>query len=228
MKKEIEMSDEVECFGVRYSSRDIAKDTGKSHKHVTRDIIRMCEDLGIDALKFEHIYIDSRNREQTEYMLDKNHAMCLAAGYSAKLRMKIITRLEELENETCSVLPPLSKRPAHMNVIQWRESLDLIDKLKMPVVVYEEMDLCLSLAIRELRAVGRGAFVENGFTMYPLAIFETAEKRMRDRAGKGHGLLGSSRYLTGLAWNSSDLLPFSGYRLEIEEDERFQREIMNS
>lgn len=38
------------------------------------------------------IYTDSQNREQAEYLLDKDTCLCLVAGYNAKLRMKIIKR----------------------------------------------------------------------------------------------------------------------------------------
>lgn len=81
---------------VKISSRDIAELTGKEHKHVKRDIEVA---LGEDATKFGRIYKDSMNREQIEYILPKNIAIGIVSGYSFELRMKIINRLEQLENE---------------------------------------------------------------------------------------------------------------------------------
>lgn len=82
------------------TSREIAEVTGKEHKNVKRDIENMLNELNEDALTFERIYIDSMNRKQTEYVLDKEHTECLVTGYSAMLRMKVIKRMHELEEKT--------------------------------------------------------------------------------------------------------------------------------
>ena len=65
----------------------------------------MCEQLNLDVLTFQHIYLDSMNREQTEYLLDKETCLCLVAGYNAKLRMAIIKRWQELEQATTPTDP---------------------------------------------------------------------------------------------------------------------------
>jgi phage antirepressor YoqD-like protein len=79
------------------SSREIADLTGKRHDNVKRDIVVMLKDLKADALKFEDNYLDGRNREQVQYLLDREHTDCLLTGYSAELRMKVIRRWRELE-----------------------------------------------------------------------------------------------------------------------------------
>lgn len=79
------------------SSREIAQLTNKQHQHVKRDIEKMLAELKIDASTFGHIYLDTMNRKQTEYMLDKDHTECLLTGYSAELRMRVIKRWHELE-----------------------------------------------------------------------------------------------------------------------------------
>lgn len=79
------------------SSREIANVTGKRHANVKRDILAMLKELKADALSFEHIYLDGQNREQAEYLLDREHTDCLLTGYSALLRMKVIRRWHELE-----------------------------------------------------------------------------------------------------------------------------------
>lgn len=80
------------------SSREIAELTGKEHKNVKRDIDVMCSQLKLDALKFELIYFDSMNRQKTEYHLNKELTLCLVSGYNAHLRMAIIKRWQELED----------------------------------------------------------------------------------------------------------------------------------
>lgn len=93
------------------SSREIAELTGKRHPDVRRDIKLMLEELQEDVSDFAHIYLDSMNREQTEYRLDRDHVECLLAGYSAPLRMKVIRRLHELEDAAGYRLPIERKLP---------------------------------------------------------------------------------------------------------------------
>ena len=40
---------------------------GKRHSDVKRDIEVLTEQLDVDVSKFAHIYLDSMNRQQTEY-----------------------------------------------------------------------------------------------------------------------------------------------------------------
>jgi hypothetical protein len=79
------------------SSREIANVTGKRHDNVKRDIVAMLKDLKVDVLSFEDIYLDGRNREQVQYLLDREYTDCLLTGYSAPMRMKVIRRWRELE-----------------------------------------------------------------------------------------------------------------------------------
>lgn len=81
------------------SSREIANVTGKRHANVKRDIAAMLKELKLDVLSFEHIYLDGQNREQVEYLLDREHTECLLTGYSAPMRMKVIRRWRELEQQ---------------------------------------------------------------------------------------------------------------------------------
>ncbi|MFV8800500.1 phage antirepressor KilAC domain-containing protein [Yersinia enterocolitica] len=84
---------------VTMSSREVAELTGKRHTDVKRDIEVMMAQLNEDVSKFAHTYLDSMNRTQTEYLLDRDHVECLLAGYSAVIRMKVIRRLRELEDK---------------------------------------------------------------------------------------------------------------------------------
>ncbi|WP_047711329.1 Rha family transcriptional regulator [Pseudomonas lactis] len=79
------------------STREIAELTGKAHFHVKRDFLALLKELGEDASSFGCIYLDPLNREQTEYLLDREHTDCLLTGYSAAMRMTVIRRWHELE-----------------------------------------------------------------------------------------------------------------------------------
>jgi Rha family phage regulatory protein len=95
------------------SSREIAALTGKEHFNVMRDIRGMLVELKEDVLNFEAIYLDSMNRQQTEYALDRELTETLLTGYSAVLRRKVIARWRELEQAMVSAMPtPLSADPA--------------------------------------------------------------------------------------------------------------------
>lgn len=43
------------------SSREIAELCDKEHRNVLADIRTMCEQLNLDVLTFQHIYLDSMN-----------------------------------------------------------------------------------------------------------------------------------------------------------------------
>jgi anti-repressor protein len=80
------------------SSREIGQLTKKHHFHVKRDIEKMFKELGEDASKFGCIYLDDSNRQQTEYMLDRELTDTLLTGYSAVARRKVVARWHELES----------------------------------------------------------------------------------------------------------------------------------
>lgn len=90
---------------VTMTSREIADLTGKQHQHVKRDIEKMLAELGEDASKFGHIYLDSMNRDQIEYRLDRDHTETLLLGYSAVARLKVIRRMRELEQASKTAIP---------------------------------------------------------------------------------------------------------------------------
>lgn len=71
-------------------------------KPLKRDIEKMLVELGEDASRFGHIYLDSMNREQTEYRLDRELTETLLFGYSAPLRLNVIRRLRGLDEFTAN------------------------------------------------------------------------------------------------------------------------------
>lgn len=90
---------------VTMSSREIAVLCEKEHRNVKRDVLKMLRALNLDALSFEHIYLDGIGRSQTEYMLDRDLTETLITGYSVPLRFRVVTRLRELENVSAPTLP---------------------------------------------------------------------------------------------------------------------------
>jgi Rha family phage regulatory protein len=95
----ITFSEQAKQQTLTMSTRLIAELTGKEHKNVKRDCEIMFAELEIDALSFERIYLDSMNRQQTEYLLTKDLVETLITGYNIKLRYQVIQRLHELENQ---------------------------------------------------------------------------------------------------------------------------------
>jgi hypothetical protein len=67
------------------TSREIADLTGKRHPDVTRDIEKMLIELQEDRLNFQRIYLDTMNREQREYVLDRELTDTLLTGRSSWL-----------------------------------------------------------------------------------------------------------------------------------------------
>ncbi|MGY1448727.1 phage antirepressor KilAC domain-containing protein [Pseudomonas chlororaphis] len=109
------------------SSREIAELTGKRHPDVKRDIQSMASELEEDVSDFARIYLDSMNREQTEYLLDKELTETLLTGYSAKMRRAVVRRWTELEDQVrpkvLATLPDFSNPAAAARA--WAEQFEL-------------------------------------------------------------------------------------------------------
>lgn len=97
------------------TSREIAELTGKRHDHVKRDVEAMFKELELDAPKFGVIYLDSMNRQRTEYVLDQELTFTLVTGYSIKLRNAVIKRWLDLEHQVVSLQNELNKWCAKEN-----------------------------------------------------------------------------------------------------------------
>ncbi|WP_074893607.1 Rha family transcriptional regulator [Pseudomonas graminis] len=113
------------------SSREIAELTGKQHKNVKRDIASMLADLKIDALSFERTYLDGQNRNQTEYLLDREHTDCLLTGYSAPLRMAVVRRWRELEQQAAPRIPANYAEALQLAADQAKETQRLLGVLEL-------------------------------------------------------------------------------------------------
>lgn len=85
----------------KMSSLQIASITGKRHADVMRDIRNLVQQLENDNERnFALVtYQDGKGEQRPMYVLTKKGCLCLASGYDANLRMKIINRWEELERQ---------------------------------------------------------------------------------------------------------------------------------
>lgn len=81
------------------SSREIAKLTEKEHKNVLRDIRKTLEELDINGLSFERVYLDAKGEQRTEFLLPKDLTITLVSGYNVQVRHRIVTRWMELEEK---------------------------------------------------------------------------------------------------------------------------------
>ncbi|VVN22794.1 hypothetical protein PS682_04487 [Pseudomonas fluorescens] len=81
------------------SSREIAKLTGKAHKHVLADIRSMLKELEIDWADCSAQYQDSTGRSLPCFELNRELTDTLLTGYSAKMRLAVIRRWRELEQQ---------------------------------------------------------------------------------------------------------------------------------
>lgn len=121
------------------SSLEIAEITGKEHKNIMRDIRNMLEQIDNEGkLNFElSSYVSEQGKELPCYAMTKKGSLCLASGYDANLRMKIINRWEELEMKERATLPTSFAEALQLAADQARE---LEEKQKMIEVQKQQLD----------------------------------------------------------------------------------------
>lgn len=136
------------------SSREIAELTGKRHDHVLSDIKTMLEQLYVSSPDFlgvlESSYIAANGKQNPQYLLDKDHSLCLVAGYSAVLRMRIIKRWQELEAKNNK---PLTRKEMALMVIAQEEEIEKLqlenrylgEKAEAAIDVANRIENCLTL-----------------------------------------------------------------------------------
>ena len=89
------------------TSLEVAELTGKEHNHIMRDIRNILSQLDeISQSNFgPSTYTSDRGKEYPMYLLTKEGCLCLVSGYDANLRMKIINRWKELEQQNQPQVP---------------------------------------------------------------------------------------------------------------------------
>jgi phage antirepressor YoqD-like protein len=83
----------------KMNSKEIAELTGKEHSHIMRDIRNLQEQIGNESIFGLVSYKDTKGEIRPMYELDKKQTLLLISGYNALLRLKIIDRWEELEQQ---------------------------------------------------------------------------------------------------------------------------------
>lgn len=148
----------------KMSSREIAKLTGKHHKHVLEDCRKMFESLNLQSAEFSADYQDEKGRTYQEYWLDQDLTMTLMMGYSIPLRHKVATRWRQLESG--EALP--QKSASHLPEFRRARSI------KMEV---EAMSLALSFMpklsdVAKQTAMARAVNDAAGIELLPLPKLE--------------------------------------------------------
>lgn len=111
------------------STLEIAELTGKEHRNVMRDVRNMFEQLGVDAAQFCAPQTYGNNNTREVFNLDKEHTLCLVSGYNVQLRMAIVKRWNELEQQASKTLQlpnftdPIAACEAWM--VQYKKSTEL-------------------------------------------------------------------------------------------------------
>lgn len=84
---------------VKMTSIEIANMTGKKHSHVMRDIRNEIESIGDSNQSIFGLvdYVDAKGETRPCYEFGKAGAMQIALRYDAKVRYKVVQRIESLE-----------------------------------------------------------------------------------------------------------------------------------
>jgi len=98
---------------ITMSSVEIAELTGKQHKHVKTDIVKLLNELELRHADFSESLKNNQNQSVLVYKLPKRECLILVSGYSIKMRAAIIDRWQALENQQTPIPPtpaPLPER----------------------------------------------------------------------------------------------------------------------
>lgn len=177
----------------KMSSREIAKLTGKHHKHVLEDCRKMFESLNLQSAEFSADYQDEKGRTYQEYWLDQDLTMTLMMGYSIPLRHKVATRWRQLESG--EALP--QKSASHLPEFRRARAI------KMEV---EAMSLALSFMpklsdVAKQTAMARAVNDAAGIELLPLPKIE----EHYHSAGEVGEMLGVSAQKIGRIANANNL-----------------------
>ena len=107
------------------SSKRIANRTEKEHGHVLRDIRNMLSELHVDNPNMdssEYQVITNTAGLTSEILLNERLSLCLASGYSIKLRMAIIDDWAEMKKEIFTV--PKNFKEALLLAVAQQEKIE--------------------------------------------------------------------------------------------------------
>jgi len=146
------------------SSLEIAKLTGKDHSKVMSDIKKVLEEVEINHAVFGEVYKAGNGQDQPCFNLPRRECDLVIAGYSAKYRLAIIDRWQELEAGK-------SKLPTHSESL--RLYADLLDKQEQdkPKVRFAEI-VSESSNTRCIRVWVKAMKDENNLTVGEREVFK--------------------------------------------------------
>lgn len=146
------------------SSREIAHLTSKRHDNVIRDIKYIEQELG-QLISEESYYINSQNKKQPQYLLNKDNTLLVVSGYSIALRKSIIDRWSELENKKQFSLPnnyvealeallesEKSKQLALQEVKEKQKTIELLSHIKK---TYTSSELAKELNLKSAQELNK-------------------------------------------------------------------------
>ena len=144
---------------------EIAELCDKRHDNVLRDTMHMLNELEIDALSFEGVYLAGNGEQRACFHLPKN--LPLVSGYNVQLRKRIIDRWMELEAE-CAAFDPATRlnNPAIMRglLLSYTEKVlafeSEVDAMRDDVAAHERLtkadgSLSITGAISDASACAR-------------------------------------------------------------------------
>lgn len=168
------MNTELKLFNtnITMSSLEISELTDKAHGHVLRDIDNILKTLNPEmVLGFKSsTYKDSTGKINRMYELDYDSTMCLVTGYDAELRMKIIKRLKELEQEKLygNFRLPKTYKEAVSQLLDTLEEKEILEEqalLNKPKV--EAFDNAKAIFPSKEYSEGEKAYKKDIKTLYP-------------------------------------------------------------
>lgn len=94
------------------SSREVAKNFGKEHKHVLRDIENLMggePKIGLSSMFFKSEYLSVQNKELPEYLMNRDGFTLLAMGFTGKealeWKLKYIDAFNQMEQKLTNPEP---------------------------------------------------------------------------------------------------------------------------
>ena len=93
------MINDINLIKESMTSVELAEFSGRRHDHLLRDIDEMFKNSELDIPNFGDIYLDSAGREQKMYNLNKPLVLFVISKFNDKLRLLIVNRMFELEEE---------------------------------------------------------------------------------------------------------------------------------
>lgn len=124
------------------SSRQIAENFGKEHKHVLRDIENLIggeSKIGLSSMFFKSEYISAQNKKLPEYLMNRDGFSLLVMGFTGKAalewKLKYIAAFNEMEKQLAQPQIPQGNSLQALNLLvkSLNEQQDAMNRLQVNV-----------------------------------------------------------------------------------------------